>query len=92
MKYISKLLLISSLTFISLALQAQQNYVFKGKFLMGGVLPTPGLSDINIAGPIVGGEFSWEILPLGDDPYQYYWNFPSYGLSLMFIDVSKEVS
>ena len=86
MKYISKLLLISSLTFISLALQAQQNYVFKGKFLMGGVLPTPGLSDINIAGPIVGGEFSWEILPLGDDPYQYYWNFPSYGLSLMFID------
>ena len=52
--------------FMSIGLSAQQNYVFKGKYLMGGLIPTPGINNIDVLGPIIGGEFSWEILPLGD--------------------------
>ena len=74
---------------MSIALSAQQNDVFKGKYLMGSLLPTSGIKDINGLGPIIGGEFSWEILPLGDEPYQFYCNFPSWGLSLMFMDYGK---
>ena len=56
---------------------------------MGGLIPTPGINNIDGLGPIIGGEFSWEILPLGDEQWQYYCNFPSWGLSLMFMDYGK---